>query len=432
MSLVAWWKLNGDAYDSSPSRNHGTVSGTVNYSSATDKAQLGSAAVFTGTGGSRIVPTTSYNITTHHTVTFWMYGESSAPAVIADSTIFGTLDAAGQWFAATDNLSIRLNDSTINSVWDADIDFYQRWRHVALRFETSFIELFLDGVSQGLGNQAYDGSFTLDGIGGGHSNTDNDYVGNLNDFRIYDHVLSVKEIQEIARCKIFHVTGNSSGYKSEDIFAQSAYSSIDSGIVHDTTNMRVGKGCIDLSGATGVGATSEGINYGNPDILRVNANASFCFWMYANDLSLRYSILQKAYAGEVTITQETNNLIRLLWGQTGLNGGTVNVDFKNISCAADSVVAGEWMHWVICRDDPNKTIFWYKNGVINETKVVTGYWPATTERSALDFQISGGYVTPYEGLLGDIRIYNTILSAADAAEIYATSAQLDRKGNLWC
>ena len=158
MSLIGWWKLNGDALDSSISANHGTNTGVAFDPSYGLVCQGGS---FAG-GRTSYITFNTINITTHHTVCLWMYGNVQTPGSATGSTLFGEFNTVNNYSYAADGLRFRIQDGTGLKTWDTDTDFYHKWRYVVLLFNDSTIELFFDGVSQG--TQSYDGTFILNCI----------------------------------------------------------------------------------------------------------------------------------------------------------------------------------------------------------------------------------------------------------------------------
>lgn len=419
MSLIAWWKLNGNAYDDSPSRDNGTVTGVTygeNYSN------IGaSGANFTGSRATYI-DTSTYNITTYHTVCFWMYCNTSAPGDATGGMLLGTFNNSSNYMYAADNLRFRVNSGStadFGSAASDSTDFYQRWRHVALVFRTTTVEMFLDGASLGTG--AYDGTYVIDNIGACYTTTSYDYVGYLNDVRIYDHVLSNREIKEIARCKVFHVKFDDD-YNSCDVFSNHEYSSVNGTVSITTDDLyhKTGTGAINLTNST-----SDYIDYGDINVL--NPDCSICFWVRPTNLSARQNLWGKAYGGEGSMTIEiTDGDISFYWGISGVNGPTYGTNTSGVGLLA----SGTWTHVVAVRDHQNEEVRWYKNGVLfNTTGMTTWYLPT---KGTLGLKIGQSYTSGINGYIDDFRIYHSLLTAEDVHEIYAAGCQIDAGGNIWC
>jgi len=413
MPLIGWWKLDGDAYDSSPSRNNGTNTG-VTYST---ESILKQASIFTG--NSTYIDITQIDITTHHTMCFWMYGNTGYNGDGYDSVLAGDSSDSINYIASGHANFFAVDDGTYRG-WTSDIDFYHKWRHVSLVFNTSTIELFLDGETQG--TNSYDGTFSLNCIGRGINSAGvSDYNGYLNDFRVYDHKLSIKEIKEVARAKVLHVTFDTDTFESKDEFYNYQYNSLISSPTLDTSNNKTGTGCLDISSST-----SSSVSYGDLHIL--NPTCSIAFWVYCNNITVRSNPWGKAYGGEGAWTIETGGNISFYWGTSGINGGTYTT---GASAPTGTIVAGEWIHIVAVRDftdSSNKHTKWYKNGEYLETDNYTGTYIPT--KGTLPLLIGAGYTTGMTGLLDDFRIYHSVLSAEDVKEIHQTGAQLDNKGNF--
>ena len=156
MPLIGWWKLDGDAYDSSPTKDNGANTG-VTFGT---ESILSQAGVFTGTGS--YIDITQIDITTHHTICFWMYGLASAPSPPEDSVILGQNGTSTNYIAVVDSFGIAFDDGTGFGTWETDQDFDNKWRHITLVFNSSTIDLYLDGVLSVDASPTYAGTFIFD------------------------------------------------------------------------------------------------------------------------------------------------------------------------------------------------------------------------------------------------------------------------------
>ena len=115
------------------------------------------------------------------------------------------------------------------------------WYHICLTFDSNNIQLFLNGELKAsttcTEDTLYDqgNEFTIGKMAYSYTNTSNyfPFNGQVNDVRIYDHCLSDKEVQEIAKGLVLH-------YKLDDPYVEN--SNIINSIINDTAyNSSLGK-----------------------------------------------------------------------------------------------------------------------------------------------------------------------------------------------
>jgi len=224
MPLIRWYKLDGDVLDSSPNRQHGTNNGGTGVTFSSSYGKIGQGGYFVGNRASYItIP--EVNLTTHHTICFWTYGLDTGGDANG-SMICGIMSTVDDYIYCANNYRTRIQYTNNLSDWTTDTDYYQKWRHVTIRLHYNSsddltAELFLDGeyIED---DTNYDGVFDIDTIGAAHTTTSLDFIGYMNDFRIYDHALSKKEIQEIAKAKVLHLKFQEKKDSSGDIILDSS------------------------------------------------------------------------------------------------------------------------------------------------------------------------------------------------------------------
>lgn len=240
----------------------------------------------------------------------------------------------------------------------------------------------------------------------------------LNDFRLYNHCLSQKEIKELAKGLILH-------YKLDDlaeeydniIFDSSGYENngtLISAPTLSTDSARYSKS-ISFDGA------DDGILIQNLQLSDIiNSEVTYSFWIKPNGETGKRSVFFGSYSGiSWSIEKTTGNLLRLYWNGSPdetTTGATI----------ADNI----WQHICITKKGTNDVKV-YING---EQK-----WTSTVAHNALTFPTTyrigrdtrSGDNTPYKGLISDFRIYATALSAEDVIELYHTTASIDKQGNVY-
>lgn len=229
MALIAWYKLDGNALDSSGNGHHGTASGATWAG-----GKIGQCGKLTG-ALSTSIPSASWSVATHSvTLSGWFkfieadvisrLGQLTYTYNTPTGTLLGYNNYGGfalTW-GATHNSgtfsdfrvfgTLRHSNGTYTTATKAVI--YGEWAHYAVVFDrnTNVLKLYVDGEllgstpisSFGQGNYT-DRSFYI--------NYGSIYGGNgpgshmncfVDDVRIYDHALSPKEVKELAKAKVLH------------------------------------------------------------------------------------------------------------------------------------------------------------------------------------------------------------------------------------
>ena len=205
----------------------------------------------------------------------------------------------------------------------------------------------------------------------------------LDDFRIYDHALSTKEVSEI--------------YKSLVLLKFPE--------VNDNSS-----------------------NSGNfitvPDSPTILGDTSIEFWINPSvSVPRRQTIWNNGYGGEGTINFEgdSGDYLRFYSGPNGGNAaGYQGVD-------SGTITRGVWTHAVVTRAMPSGEVKWYLNGQLDITR---NYSFSTIGETTFDLTIGSGYTGQFVGKLQGVRQYATVLSAADVNSRYKTGLSIDDIGNM--
>jgi hypothetical protein len=198
--LVAHWKLDNNAQDSSGNGNDGTLNGGPTYVAA---GRIGAALsvdgiddyVDCGNGA-------SLNITDTISLSAWIKAVDIANA--QHNPFIAKGDTA---YAIKHNTNNRLEFFVYNNnAWHTatsavlNADYNNSWHHVAGTFDGVQLKLYLDGKV--VGNNLYTGPIATDtynvNLGRNSQNTDRLYYGLIDDARIYHGVLTKAEIAALA------------------------------------------------------------------------------------------------------------------------------------------------------------------------------------------------------------------------------------------
>ena len=150
--------------------------------------KIGSALSFDGNND--YVDIADINLTGNWTVSFWVKCMSLPGAT---NMVMGNHDDTSNFFCMLDGFNARFrNSSGADALWTTDTGFYNRWRFVTLVATTSTVELYFDGISQGV--RSVSPTFKLYRIGTGHSTRTYDFNGLIDDFRLFNQVLTPQQI----------------------------------------------------------------------------------------------------------------------------------------------------------------------------------------------------------------------------------------------
>jgi hypothetical protein len=199
MSLVAWYKLDGNANDSSGNNYHGNVYGaTVNAN-----GKIGQCYSFDGVNDfirTGTIPDSSQltvalwfkaNAIVGQDRLYWGYGTNRAILYINTNYTFG-------WYMQTDVATVGYTTSSLT--FNAGV-----WNHVALTYNGNKVKLYVNGVLDSVqGVLIGKSSASAWNLGTDYCNASSWFNGLMNDFRVYDNALSDKEIRELWKAKILH------------------------------------------------------------------------------------------------------------------------------------------------------------------------------------------------------------------------------------
>jgi len=149
------------------------------------------------------------------------------------------------------------------------------------------------------------------------------------------------------------------------------------------------------------------VNFGTPAGLQITGSQTLEMWIYPYSMNARRNPLAKAYAGEGTLTLETNGSINYYYG----TGGGNNSPYQGFTTPVN-ISVNTWTHIAIVRDLQKMMLYWYINGV-QVGSVAAEYASATA--GTLPFYIGRGYVSDFHGMLDEVRVWNIARSSSEIA-----------------
>lgn len=287
MSLQVWLPLNGNL------NNQGLASVTVTNNGAVvaSAGKIGQCYQFTPNQWIRISLPSHMTTIKNTSICAWVKSTSSTMAVggISNDTSNATcmtLYSSGWQFRGSDAWKYIGGGTVANTAV---------WHHVACTLDDNTIITYLDGVKvntntlTGLGVQYTDLNITTNfiEIGCDHPGGDEYLTGYVNDFRVYDHALSAKEINELSKALVLHykLDGNIDG--NENLFRGSAMTSTDRNGFASSASTDWTKYLRYYNGSTSIHSFSEEDGVGQDTItLNSGGNLGICFARSAEEIDL--------------------------------------------------------------------------------------------------------------------------------------------------
>jgi len=243
----------------------------------------------------------------------------------------------------------------------------------------------------------------------------------MNDFRLYDHCLSAKEVKEISKGLILH-------YKLDDPYAiQDKVIYDSSGYEHNgniTNTISINLNTSRYSCSTEADGTVTPVTIPRMfDSTKLSNEFTLSTWVYnASDLrdANRYF-----YNGIIRMGFTTSYWVVLSWYLCNEDLSYNVANSWTPVGEANSYTKDEWCHIALT----------FKDGVLKYYR--NGSYITTVDRTNRGTFIKGQYTSNarlfnnWNGRLSDFRLYCTALSDDDIKELYNTSASIDNKNNLF-
>jgi hypothetical protein len=416
--LVGQWKMGGNAKDSSPYGNNGTVSGAT---LTTDrKGQTNKAYGFDGVNNYITVPTQSYFMQTPMSVELWVKLDNLASLKTVDQTFFRKSHSVSPWASWTVYQS-STNDKVFFAVCPSsgscNYDCYSDsalatgvWYHIVGTIDGSYnMKIYVNSVLQAHTGNLGMSMFSSDGtvrIGG--NATQYPTTGSIDDVRIYNRALSQSE-----------VTSLYDSYNS-DISVSSLQKGLVgwwnfNGNVKDSTpygnNGTVSGATLDVDRK---GQTNKAYSFnGTSDYIsttrqtyNLSTGTTIAFWLKLTDTAnLRYIMGDSSTAFYKVIYFEPAGDPDKIYLETNTNEDKCNGYLRSPTTADTN-----WHHFTLTV--VGNVCQFYEDGQAMSM-------PDTSVSDNIDLnQIGKGGTNNWQGSIDDVRIYNRALSATEAQALY--------------
>ena len=431
-NLYFWYKLNSIDF----TKNFGLTgkdydliasSGSTIYPQKTDKAVGDASANFTSSGGFLYVP--QYNFATNFsgaiTIAFWLKrkGLQTTYDVIlyafTNSAANGTIiiqrnSTTSTWtytlFGISGNTSAPLNDYRNDNVWNHYVWVIEKYgtTSVKLTVYKNAVSVFMNiGGTWTPPNQGFMFSF---------NNSVYTFIGNIDDFRIYNKALSQAEVNILCYNEGFYNnTANliawyqfndnntnmlldSSGNNNQLI------SNSSTSILFDSVVKKYGTGSLNIIAKT---------EYLSHPLISLSARSfTIAFW-------LRLTGITNNSSGDSTIisngsVRSTRQYLLCMWRNNFMLFAFFGDDLSSPTYDY-TYINNVWVHWVFTYDVINNQRRIYKDGL----QVASGTSGGSLSLAAGTFRISQTYsYSGFQGNLDDLRIYNRPLTATEVQQLY--------------
>ena len=420
MGLVRWYQFNGDNNDySGNAKNLQGVAGvTVN-----DNGKIGRCALFNGGQGYTPNPILGRNI---FSICFWAKPDSPS----SWSDIF-TCETSKFRLEKTDSDTYQFyadvtSGSPVSGVALSSLP-NATWTHVAIVLDGSKFTTYKNGVVDKTG------SLTGNLVSGANfyigSRIDSSYwKGYLNDFRIYDHALSAKEVKEIAKGKMIHYTcnpsANASKYRDSSGFRNHAIATNHPTFSRDDFAM----GTASYLFSNGSKKSNGEYQYfKSENAIRVPESGTLSYYLKeqgTRNTDNKYAVgfAQFASVNGLDAISSDNPSVGMIYYH--------DANYTTKTSTSTTIRDGNWhmytLSWTV-----NGTLKIYVDGALIGSHTLGAMVHVGTFRSfivgsAWDYAYGG-----YSGYIDDVRLYATQLSDTDVLELYQTKASVSKNGKLF-
>ena len=420
--LVGYWSFNEGVgtviHDQSGNSKNGVF---TNGSTWTD-GRFGKAGSFDGVNDHIVVSgITSVPVNGPATISGWFYATTTAVARGSSLFLFEDL-----YQHPVNNMLYLTNGADFFSV--AAPLTTNTWHHVVLTYngthETSI--LYLDGVRYNVviqtagQNHLNMNPFYIGSDGGGGGGT---YGSKIDDFRIYNRVLTQDEVLALYKSKEIVINQSQNNKLTNGLVGYWTFNGQDTLTTIADVSGQSNHGYF-IGGATStakvVGKVGQALNFnGSTDYMRVTSP----YYTFGTEITV--ATWAKFDNWNYVLSQAEFNVDAMgtnVWLWHASNGGFIwyvndNETWRNVTLSTLST--GKWYHLATVADTTSTRI--YVDGVL--TASGPGISSSiknvpTSEIGTNDIRYGGVGRPPHDGVLDEVRVYNRAISAAEIKQLY--------------
>ena len=430
--MIVWYKFDGNVTDSSGNGNDLTIVNPISEQYDSTLKKIGSSSMnFNSslyTTASNPNNNWSYFTPTTMTLSTWIYNAQihTSHQGIASARYWNgrghgwvlyIMPNTGQLGLWTGSGGSGWNEKTFNYNIN---QFNTEWSHIVITLDTNMTKLYINNVlvSQYVSPLiAYKGLFHLGSSDNGSFRLKTGTK--LDDFRLYNRVLTVDEISELYNYVpgAGGTTNNnaSSGSSFGDVKTDMlAWYKLDGNITDSSGNgndLTGGTGTSFVEGKIGTNSISfpKTTTQGLTSSVDLSGNKSFsiAFWSYRNN--------DGDYDFMISTERQVQSMNKILIiGYRNTNEFTFSFFGGN---NLDTVVqndANVWVYWTVTYNSTDLRREIYKNGVLIANDTASG----AADFTGNTLNIGYYYIYPFNGKIDDFRVYNRALTASEVADLY--------------
>lgn len=303
------------------------------------------------------------------------------------------------------------------------------WTHCIITYKNPVCKIYLNGELK----------TTLNGVSNSSSfayNTQlihNNAARLLNDFRIYNHCLSLKEIKEVSQGLVYYYPLSEDINTSKVVIEDCSGYKNDGGYVGDIRNDSSSP-CnsldMTITNSNVSDTTSTGLSYiysGTQGLTEPNT-ITIAFWLNLIGIGYQNSGIL-SFSKDTTRPWDYNtSLVNQLDGTFRFND--VNGNNVKIANVVSLFTTNEWHHYAFTFDGQNVKV--YKDGELQQTQSFNSTTRlASFKKIYLGYSAAGGSYRKSSGKWSDFRVYTTALSAEDIKDLAKTSVSIDNAHNIY-
>lgn len=437
MSLQVWLQLDGDLEN----RGLRDISVINNGASIDDNGKTGKCYSFDGMDD-YLEFSPKVDGLSEMSIAFWVYRMNSFGAIFSIER-----DTYWQLSLIENKLHVRDNSTgyngTIKQFYINPIEL-NKWTHIALTYNRGTLSLYRNGS---LENTFNIGGTTLNtGINNLRigSTVQSGYYGfcKVNDFKLYDHCLSVKEVKETMKALVLHYALNQEEELIYDLSGHDNHASATGDITLSDDTTKYDK-CFYLRNNCSI-VTDYVPNINNDSV-------SFGGWFKLNrneinDImsSYQFDSIHHSACGNL-VGNNNYGGIGIIWKTNDINYdngftsislfGSIKTNTIGYNLTGSFLMDFDtWTHIFLTYDKKNNMLSIYKNG----TKMHSTEIPSFSDAPEREIKINSNDIVAGDGpgmilpmKISDIRAYAECLSDEDINNICFVSASIDRQAAMY-